>query len=344
MKALILGFGKIGKAVAYCMHKIGYGVYVADNSPLGDYQDHFHMIFVETDLSKPDKVKELFSERFDVVISCLPYFLNTKVAQIVSEQNVAYCDLGGHVGTSKAINQLKTDVFTDLGLAPGWINIEAERLYHKLSEKCVVTDVNMFVGGLPQVRKCNPFEYKQSWSFDGLWNEYVDDCEILKDGKIVTVPGMSGYAKFGFWYDLPLESFYTSGGAAHTLNTMKERGVINCDYNTLRYEGHRELFLTLKDYMSKKEIEKLIPSNDNDDVVYMCVTAKGKYYKDAYTDTFQQIIYAKEKYSAMQQATAVPIAAVAHQMAARKLGRPWKYEDINYDQFLRNSTLLLEIF
>ena len=37
-----------------------------------------------------------------------------------------------------------------------------------------------------------------------------------------------------------LEAFYTSGGAAHSVSSMQDRGVKNCYYKTLRYQGHRD--------------------------------------------------------------------------------------------------------
>ena len=47
--------------------------------------------------------------------------------------------------------------------------------------------------------------------------------------------------KFDLLENEELEAFYTSGGASHSIPSMKERGVNNCCYKTIRYKGHRDM-------------------------------------------------------------------------------------------------------
>ena len=92
-----------------------------------------------------------------------------------------YCDLGGRVDVSQNINEAAKNhgpanvpVFTDLGLAPGWVNILAEVGCRQLHRQA--TTVRMMVGGLPDSKVNHPLDYVVTWSVYGLINEYKDDC------------------------------------------------------------------------------------------------------------------------------------------------------------------------
>jgi saccharopine dehydrogenase-like NADP-dependent oxidoreductase len=115
------------------------------------------------------------------------------------ENEIRYCDLGGRVDVSESINNLAKEkatrpVFTDLGLAPGWVNILAEQGYKELYGDKDDVHVEMMVGGLPDYLQSanNPLRYGVTWSVDGLINEYRDDCIVLESGQIKTVKGMEG--------------------------------------------------------------------------------------------------------------------------------------------------------
>ena len=92
----------------------------------------------------------------------------------------------------------------------------------------------MMVGGLPEYHQStkNPLRYAVTWSVDGLINEYRDDCLILEDGEIKTVKGMDGVEQIEGNNFGRMEAFYTSGGASHSIHSMKERGVKNCYYKS----------------------------------------------------------------------------------------------------------------
>ena len=182
------------------------------------------------------------------------------------ENGIRYCDLGGRVDVSAEINELaKTataPVFTDLGLAPGWVNIVAEQGYKRVYD---ATDVRMMVGGIPLNRPRGPLKYFMTWSMDGLLNEYRDDCEILVNGEIKTVSGLSQVEVVDPEWSgcVALEAFCTSGGAAHTIKSMQKRNVKNCVYKTLRWIGHHELiyFLMNKCGYSDDQLKQVLEAS-----------------------------------------------------------------------------------
>ena len=349
--ALIFGLGRMGQCIAYAMDQLGYKIVCADVVPteykLKGIVKKYDFIHLKTDKSFKKVIKDADP---DIVISSLPYHQLLPVASYCITNNVRYCDLGGRVDVSDGINQLAKEkatapVFTDLGLAPGWINIVTEHLVRATRS---VDNVNMYVGGLPVIKN-NLMNYMVTWSIDGLLNEYVDDCLVLRHGKIVTSPGMSGkqIVKTGLG---ELEAFYTSGGASHTLEHMKNRGVKNCAYRTFRYPGHIEIveFLTKKCKLDDDIIKSIFEKgcagdkNDKDLVILRSEVTSGDI-----TTVYEKVVHSSDKFSAMQRATAFSISAMASIMGKgdldnrtiqnrggdKKLPYSLGYSDTPYEKF-----------
>jgi len=192
MKVAIYGIGRMGRVIGYAMDKFGFDICAVDTRM--DGIDALHgLIGKETDYSLDSCPRLLDDIDPDIVISSLPYHQTEKLAYHCIDNGIRYCDLGGRVDVSNSINEYASKkatkpVFTDLGLAPGWVNILAEQGYKRVYD---ATDVKMMVGGIPLKRPVGPLRYFMTWSMDGLLNEYRDDCEVLIDGEIVTVPGLS---------------------------------------------------------------------------------------------------------------------------------------------------------
>ena len=262
----IVGAGNMGLVIAWAMEQLEYNLIVIDQNPtainnckqqLNNVLEHtFKTLDNETENTNWDSVKDC-----DAVISSLPYHQNLLLARHCIEKNINYFDLGGNIDSSKAINRYALHntqkcVMTDLGLAPGWVNIIAEYIYQEYVayNQLIPNDISMMVGGLPQYPN-NTLKYACTWSFDGLVNEYKDNCIVLKNGVTQIVKGMDGYQFPIHGHDTlgPLEAFYTSGGAAHTITTMEQRGVKNCSYKTMRYPGHHRIVNFLINEISSKK-------------------------------------------------------------------------------------------
>ena len=164
MKAVVMGAGRMGQAIAWSMDKFGYEIFLVDNNSK-------NLFDTEYDFSKVSLIhassEDYFNDNADIVISAMPYHQNFHIAKKCIESNVPYCDLGGSVPVSRQINELAQQkgatVITDLGLAPGWVNIIAEDGAVQSSPE----SIKMMVGGLPKNPK-NYLKYNCTWSYDGL--------------------------------------------------------------------------------------------------------------------------------------------------------------------------------
>ena len=337
MRVAVVGAGRMGQAIARAMGKFDCDLILADSNPKNLFANN---ISWDRDLSKLTLVQSDgkgydFIRGADVVISAMPYHQNLDLAKACVNGKIKYCDLGGSVPVSDKINHLgktisDTTLMTDLGLAPGWVNIIAEHMV-KGEE---VDNVSMMVGGLPKDPN-NYLKYNCTWSYDGLINEYKDQCEILVNGMQTIVSGMDGLVTVETELGT-LEAFYTSGGASHTIRSMQEKGVKNCNYKTLRYQGHCQAvkFLmnecNLSDESLKEVFKRACPPAE--DIVIIRVEVDDKIY--------ETVIESNEKFSAMQQATAFPIAAAAEIIGEGDIGGILGYNDIPYDRFNKNLDYL----
>tara|TARA_Y100000310_G_C20605796_1_gene775398 strand:- start:10 stop:1143 length:1134 start_codon:yes stop_codon:yes gene_type:complete len=368
----IIGVGKMGSAIAWAMDRLGFRVMGVDSraasaqvlNGLGN-QHSFRLVgrgFV-SDYSSLDK---LFTANIhsqivapDVVISSLPYHQTEPLADYCIEHGLRYCDLGGRVDVSDRINKSAVEkatkpIMTDLGLAPGWVNILTEWGCKEIRKS--PEEVKMMVGGLPGIPDNPPLNYAVTWSVDGLINEYKDDCEVLVNGEIIKVPGMEGletvYIKK---IDEELEAFYTSGGASHTTYLMKERGIKNCSYKTLRYKGHGD---AVKFLIRKCELDDdcLTPIFENGcasrhgDIVIIKVEIKA----GEISWNKEILIPYDDDFTAMQKGTAFPVSAIASLMAEgyfdgdkeqhrdywTKYPKNLSYKDIPFEEFNKKINLL----
>ena len=364
MKAAVLGVGRMGQAICYAANKLGCDVIGVDSyeGAASNFRKYINGVgegvFYLLDKEKTFK-RALVFERPDVVISSLPYHQTEEVARWCIDNDIRYCDLGGRVDVSRRINDYAKEkatkpVFTDLGLAPGWANILAEHGCKQLHSP--VDSVKMMVGGLPTEKVNHPLDYVVTWSIDGLINEYKDSCEVLMDGEVRIVPGMSHIESV----DCPtlgkLEAFCTSGGASHTVRSMKDKGVKNCAYKTLRYEGHRDIVNFLIKNQSEECVREVFEkgckgTNSLGDVVLIKVFVYGE--KVQWKEELA-IFGDTDGFSAMQKATAFPIASVAHLMAEGTFDKDMEqrrdywipypkslsYGHIPYEKFKNRLTLL----
>mgnify|MGYP003670758090 CR=1 FL=1 len=357
MTAVVLGLGRMGQCIASAMHRLGFKIVCADVVPneykLKGLVSEYKFIQLKPDKSFKKVIKDAEP---DIVICSLPYHQLLPVAKFCITNNIRYCDLGGRVDVSEDINQFAKEkatmpVFTDLGLAPGWVNIVADHLAIGGADS-----IKMYVGGLPAM-KTNPLNYMVTWSVDGLINEYVDDCIVLQNNRLQTVPGMSGHEIVQTCLG-ELEAFYTSGGASHTIESMKAKGVQNCSYKTFRYPGHIKMidFLIRKCQLNDEALRNIFEKGcicDKGDKDIVLIRAEA--HKGDTTKVYEKLVRSCDSFSAMQRATAYSISTVGSIMAAgllderydekrgekTRLSLALQYRDVPYHDFenILNSLL-----
>lgn len=336
---LLCGYGRMGKALKWAFNYLNYNVITVDTIDEADikikFEDASSSLVLATTINQYKPA---------LVFSSLPYYLNTQVARTCIELSVPYADLGGRVDVSDTINILarkyKSPVATDLGLAPGFVNILAERAMIEYPGN--LTDLHMGVGGLPmnwQPHDPRALNYVLTWSIDGLLNEYTDDCQILSNGVIQNAAALSMYEPLTIELT-EYEWFLTSGGASHTLFSAQRKGVNNCTYRTIRYRGHKEMLdHILQIYDRDKLAEYLKPKNSFEALDYVLLTVFGASTATPNLVWYNEIhIDCNDMFSAMQMATAFPAALCSHDMTIRDLSGPVNYEDFaTFRPFLQHD-------
>lgn len=354
MRAAIVGTGRMGQAIAWAMGELGCDELILIDTNVDNLKTCARKVKCSTVSIPISPYNTDYSDiDSDIVISALPYHWNNKLARYCIDNNISYCDLGGNVSASNSINEYAHNksltIMTDLGLAPGWVNILAEHLYHELSQSkpddYIPETIEMMVGGLP-IAPDNYLKYNCTWSYDGLINEYKDSCAVLINGFNTLMSAMTGVVNVETSLGV-MEAFYTSGGASHTIGTMQKRGVQNCSYKTIRYPGHCEAmnFLMRECGLNDDKLIELLKHAcpPTDDFVIMKVKVDEL--------ESEKIIKCNDKFSAMQMATAFPISAVAYMIGVDgrptqngiKFGRgPLSYKDIPYTEFEEKLNFLFE--
>jgi saccharopine dehydrogenase-like NADP-dependent oxidoreductase len=346
-RILVLGAGKIGIAVAHMLQDSGdYHVGIADSAAVpDDRRTGRNLGRLRLDVTDGAALRTCL-QRYDAVVSALPFFLDAGVAEAARAVGVHYFDPTEDVRTARKIREIalgaETAFVPQCGLAPGFIAIIAHHLLSRFDEP---HDVLLRVGALPQFPD-NVLKYNLTWSTDGLINEYCNPCEVIHEGErreTVPLEGLDHFSLDGNQY----ESFATSGGIGSLCETLAGR-VRNLNYKTIRYPGHRDMIKMLVDDLKmcsrrdvfKDIIEHGIPVT-RQDVVVIFVTVRGLKDGKLTQESYAKRIYADEgesRWSAIQLTTASAICAVVDLCAAGKIPAKGfvKQEQIGFDAFIAN--------
>lgn len=287
----VLGLGKVGSLVATLLHETGFDVAGAD------VHDRLDLPFPikKLDLSRTNEFSGVMN-RFDAVVSCLPYNYNIGVASVAHDLGIHYFDLTEDVPTTKAIIQMsktaRAVMAPQCGLAPGFIAIVGASLAETFDR---IRSIRLRVGALPQ-HPTGLLGYAFNWSPEGVVNEYLNDCEVIEDGEHKWISPLE-------WVEtiviggIQLEAFNTSGGLGTMCKTYKDR-VENLDYKTIRYPGHAKLMnfffhelLMREDRKRAGEILVRAKPPVSDDIVYIHASVEGWKGKDLLRDEFVRTYY-----------------------------------------------------
>lgn len=325
-RVLIAGAGKIGSLIAALLaHSNDYQVTLADieietsqakrlstNTP--------YLKLVQLDAQNTVALAEFLRHHpFDTIVSSLPYFCNTGVANVAKEFNINYFDLTEDTNSANVITELahhaKSVFMPQCGLAPGFISIVANHLIRHFP---TLDTVKMRVGALP-INISNALQYALTWSTDGLINEYGNLCYGLEDGKTVQLLPLDNIEEIKI-DGLTYEAFNTSGGIG-TLATTYLGQIKNLNYKTIRYPGHcakmrflmNDLKLNHDRDTLKRVLENAIPKTAQD-VVLVYVSVTGLQNNQFMEENYVKKFYSKKLYdlewSAIQLTTASSLCAV----------------------------------
>lgn len=343
---VILGAGKIGKAMAWMLLQSGdYSVSLCDSD-----QRYFGALMpgiarIVLDVKDDSALKEVLSGA-DYVVSALPFFLNPGVAEAAAATKTHYLDLTEDVKTARAVYDISLNsdrlFMPQCGLAPGFISIVAHSLVNRFEEPF---DVHLRVGALPQFPE-NALKYNLTWSTDGLINEYCNSCEAIVEGEMQDVLPLEGLEHFSL-DGVDYEAFNTSGGIGSLCETLGGR-VRNLNYKTVRYPGHCDMMQMLCQDLrlcERRDVFREIVeggiATTHQDVVLIFVSVKGKRQGMLEQESFVKKIYADDDhdgYSAIQKTTSAGLCALLDLHCAGKLvqGGYVKPETVKLEDFLEN--------
>ena len=323
---LLLGAGKIGSLIG-CMlaQSNDYAVHIASLNTDAARQQAQHLGLNNLSVFTLDARDEhalnaaMQRDRYDAVISSLPYYCNPLVADLAAHHNLNYFDLTEDVEVTRHVQKVaagKTSVFMpQCGLAPGFISIAANELMQRFEE---LDTVKMRVGALP-VNPSNTLKYSLTWSTDGLINEYGNICYGIEEGELIALQPLEGFETItldGVLY----EAFNTSGGLGTLAETYDGR-IRTMNYKTMRYPGHcKKIKLLMNDLRLnddrdtlKRILENAIPKTLQDVVlIYVAVAGKqnGEFYESNYVKKVYPQDIAGKRWSSIQVTTAAGICSV----------------------------------
>ena len=223
-----------------------------------------------------DEMKAAF-ERSDVLLDCSPGGQAPRMARFAVDFRMHYANLTEYVAETEAIMSLakgaETGFVLQTGLAPGFINVLALKLYREFVEKHEnekVERVAMKVGALTAHAHA-PHFYGFTWSPIGVATEYVKNSRVIRDYKITERPALSARETIVIGAHT-YEADLTSGGAAD-LPDHFEGKARSLEYKTLRYPGHYDWVESVEKKLPKDErlpanLEKImlesVPSVEDD--------------------------------------------------------------------------------
>jgi saccharopine dehydrogenase-like NADP-dependent oxidoreductase len=341
----VFGLGKVGRLAAKLLHQSGFAVTAHD---IRVPREKLPFAVESTDLKSVDAVTALL-RKSGAVLSCLPYHLNIGVAKAAHATGSHYFDLTEDVETTRTIFELsrtsKGLMAPQCGLAPGFVGIIGADLISQFDE---CRSCRMRVGALPQ-HPSGLLGYAFNWSPEGVVNEYLNDCEVIEEGKRKWVSPMEWHETI-YVDGVKLEAFTTSGGLGTMCDTYLGK-VANIDYKSMRYPGHVKLMnfffheLLMREH---RDIAGQILTHAkppvNDDIVYIHVSAEGtregRLQRKEFVRSYRPRKIAGDTYTAIAWTTAGSVTAVIEMVRDGTLPDKGflKQEDIPLSSFFKTET------
>ena len=357
-KVIVLGAGMVGPVIAMDLAKeSGFDVAIADinEAALGKISDDDSVRTIVADLSKVDTVKELVKD-FDMVCGAMPSKFGMQTMRAVIESGKDYCDISFLPDDAMELDSLAKEcgvcVVYDCGVAPGMSHILVGYADSQCDE---LNDVKIYVGGIP--RQLNsPWFYKAAFSPSDVIEEYTRPVMLVVNGEVVEKKALSDREMLEFPGAGKLEAFNTDG----LRSLVKTITAPNMIEKTLRYPGHIDLIMVLKDagFFSKKPVktdgnmvvpleltEKLLfpfwkYDEGEEDMTVLRVIVEGKKSGERVRYIWDMLDYYDRmtKTTSMARTTAFPCAIVARMIMSGK----YRQEGVNPPENLGRVDGLLD--
>jgi saccharopine dehydrogenase-like NADP-dependent oxidoreductase len=300
-----------------------------------------------------DKSLKEWNPSGDILLDCTPGACCLAVAEVAVRNQMHYANLSEHIFETKKILKLvnggSKGFILQTGLAPGFVNILTRKLIQTFENNhpsIPIEQVKMRVGALSSCVS-SPSYYAFTWSPAGVSNEYLNDAEILKDGKVQFVKPLSEKEELILEGEF-LEADYTSGGSSD-LPTYFQDKIKHLDYKSLRYPGHYLWINQLKKKLGNKldaaslqsEMLHSIPFQEDDRVlIYASVMGRNKLGYWIEKNKHLEIRPAQVngiRMSAIQRTTASSLAQSAELLLQGKIKGAILQSKIPMDEFLTGT-------
>ncbi len=293
-KAAVLGLGHVGKVIAVDLYNRFQGdLVIADVSERALENAAKELKGVETvklDASNIENIVKVI-KGVDLSIGALPgkFGMNCWLAAVKAGVNlvdISFTPDDPFLMDEEA-KKAGVTIIPDAGVAPGLTNVLAGRAYAKMNGK--VDELTIYVGAIPE-KPSNPLGYVITWNPEDLIEEYTRPARVIHEGVEKSFPALSGLENLSI-KGLTLEAFRTDG-LRTMLRTLK--GVRNMEEKTLRWPGHVQKILLLKelgflDFNTVKINGQIVSpakltarlfkeklTGDPKDILIMLVRAKGQ--------------------------------------------------------------------
>lgn len=294
---------------------------------------------ITADLSDPDTIKNLIAD-YDMVCGAMPSRFGLATMRTVIESEKNYCDISFMPEDAIQLDSIAKEhgstVVFDCGVAPGMSHILVGFADSKCDE---LINVKIYVGGIPR-EKNPPWFYKAAFAPSDVLEEYTRPVMLVDNSKVIEKPALSDREMMEFPGAGILEAFNTDG----LRSLVKTTKAIDMVEKTMRYPGHLDLILTLRDagFFSKTPIsingadiipleltEKLLfplwkYNEGEEDSTIMRVIVEGNQSGKLVRFTWDMLDYydSVSKTTSMARTTAFPCAIVARMIISGEYNNP----------------------
>jgi len=341
MKLLSIGCGYIGSVLAEeLVNSLDFEKLIICDSTKKKIEETAKklgekVIPLQLDISKYSNLLEIIDD-VDLIIGLAPGRLGYNVMKACVEKKKNLIDLSFMAEDpflfQDAALKAGVSIMPDCGVAPGLSNMLIGKASSQLDQ---IEDAIIYVGGLPQNPK-PPLSYKVTWCVEDLFEEYIRNAKIVRNGKTAEVEALEGLEEVEFEGFGKFEGFFTDSVRTlhHTIkaNNMWEK--------TLRYPGHVEKIKLIKKlgllnkkplksinispwkFMSKFWEENLSFFEDKD-VLLMRIQVSGMKNSKRIMHTYEVVDYFDEQrnITAMGRSTAYTAFAVIKLMIEDKINK-----------------------
>ena len=259
MRILVLGIGRQGRAALHDLSRSPAVSHViaadSDMAALTRYIKKLSADKIEPialDAHDHDALGKAMS-KVDAVINLLPVFYQATIAHLAIANGAHVVDTSY---TSPELCSLAEQaaardlaILPEFGFDPGIDLVLAGQAVKELDE---VHEYYSYGTGFPEpeAAKTNPLQYKISWSAIGLLIAYKRDGRIVRDGKIVEIPGKEMFApsnihavKLANW---DTQEAYVNGDVVRFLDKMGIQATVrHAGRFATRWPGHCAFWYTM---------------------------------------------------------------------------------------------------